>query len=670
MRAGRGEDPDSGNAGDSGCGPSGSVDDGGDRAVEMAGAIERPPLVRVLHNSTVTTPTAPTSENALSNVLPQRLSERTVGMLCVAAVVVFLAVKAAEPWVFLDTSQDLLAIRDCRELGRCVGHGAMTSVNPLVAGLIWIDTLSLLRSLGAGFSTIGLVIVALNACATLLVYGSAYKVSRSALASLVAAVLFHVWSTMGREHPILWAPAILPLPLAGWSAAVVGLMLDRRIRWALLGSISLSAAIDAHPVSAVLLLPWIVVLFAVSRRPLVSSVVSLASFVALPALVSPGAVRIHGNLALSHRTEVILFVSCAIALGMVARRWCSPVWVKGHAIVVWSCVAAASVLPVLMGLQLFGAPIETRYSLPAAAPCSLLFALILGKVARPFLRWTSLPPNGSLVAAGIFVLSHADKSLSRLSKPSLWTCANIEALAADPRFAERGFLGFFRHLRGPGATDLVPMLSALSHATQSGPSSDLLVVRQAPSIALQPPQGWSVIPLDAGAKAWFIERASILDNRQIQLCITTSGPAKSKCETLDTMRVESSNNGGFGTMAYPKIDGLSKLLRDVDADGPSGAHVTLEIPILVDEGGARRFIEICDAETRWSITNVQGIEFEGELPAQRVLLKSAGAAQGRIVMETNILPGRSYQIRGRLAPFLETEEHEGVIRYLNELTPR
>ena len=322
--------------------------------------------------------------------------------LAITAAACGILVGLAGPFsVHPDTLQDLLAAKDCAELGACAARGSVSRAGGLVNGAAFVHLLALGLPLGVGALWL----------AAWLLQGLAVGVLASR--SLTAPALLLALLVALQAEPALWNPTLLPLPTA---LLTVALLRARGHAAAAAIGLLLWASVEAYT-AALALMPAAAAVLALRSVPRAG--VALAVCGAAMLLGSPAAL---GSAATGVGAAVVASLPFAVVAPWLLRERLRRVATDAH------LLAVLVALPVLASAGMASAGLfEPRYLLPAAPAA----AMLLPELCRSRLRW--LPVAAAALVLAVALPGRAERLEGRAGA---WTMPELERLGGV--LAERG----------------------------------------------------------------------------------------------------------------------------------------------------------------------------------------------------------------------------------------
>ena len=526
------------------------------------------------------------------------------------------------PPVNLDTARDLLIARDL-SLGRDE-LPAIPSSFPharLLHGGLWLRLLSAGWRFGLPLGLFGQAVE----WASALSVGLTYLVARrrtGIAAALPGAALQLVLLHHVTERPVLWNPALLPLLVTAFAAAIVLHAESGGIVSLLLAGLFAGAATQAH-VLMVTLLPTLL-FSAVLRSGLMPAMAALGAF---GAAWSMGAeVASTGQLRLALGAPWLMAgLAGVVGVGLVARRKGLPAHQSTLALALLVGIAATALV------ARTATSFAPRYAAPLLGLGPLAIALVTGKTigaaVRKGRRALQIATIASLGVTTLVIVWGYRSWQRHPVDGAAWTLDDARRVARALRaegFSPRDLMNRLESPHSPRA--LLGAMLALDDGATGGLEASRrmdapLVFKTLEAAPALLPTGWKGIALEQGT-ALYRSRHSVVRNEALELCVETTGPSEKRCaETTPELRdVEA-----FSQRAYPSLAGEPP----VDLTRPFELRATL--PYRIPEGEGPVTIHTPGEGRRWRIESVEGSPSADGLPGQRVVL-GPGPAEGRIVL--------------------------------------
>jgi hypothetical protein len=366
----------------------------------------------------------------------------------------------------MDTARDLLLARDCAAGIACHFTGPPASLGDVRQGGTWIHVLEACLALHLSTPAIEIVVWGLAALAVGVFHGAASAAAGRTKAAFAALAFAAVLPWMV-GHPILWNPAMLPLPAvlffvalrasAGTAAASPAASApgDALQGLAPVGLLALATAVllDVHVVAVILLA--VTAAAALATRSLLAGLARLAFAAAIVAAfgwLSSREALSYDARSLGRHPGAVAAGACVLAgvAVFLAARWrrgATPDAVTRDA-----CLAYL-VLVVGGGIVAGASPVA-RYVVPIVPGLGLLFATGME-------RWAAAKAIATALLVLHAVVDVVHGNLRRGKGPTAeWTVPDAEACAA--RLAGLGFTahGAVHSLDAPGGRAFVSTVSS------------------------------------------------------------------------------------------------------------------------------------------------------------------------------------------------------------------
>lgn len=526
----------------------------------------------------------------------------------------------------LDTARDLLTARDCVFAGHCHGAGPRSSFGELMQGALWSHLLELHASLGLG-------LVALERVADLLIAAAAAVVPLVArrLGAPQHALTWALWlpaTLITCGYPRLWNPTPWPLVLVWTFLALLQAARTGGAAMFTVAAVALALAVDVHVATGVLVPLFVAVVVACARRPAVALPLAGAAMVAVLALDSPGAFAENRERLGPHAPAIAGGVIAAIVAGLYARRWFAGAGEqRARRVALAVCVHHGAVLIALSLIS--GHHLDPRYFAPIVTPAALLVSVWLD----PRVQRARRPGWWHALAIALVVGWHLQHWFELRGRPQ-FRLIDVEPIAAELYGRGLAFGDLYRHLRGPGAFDLISVLAALEpadgrRAGSDGP--DLLLLRARRDALPRPlPAGWSIVELAGSHVAVIVAYAPWVRSDPLTIC---RADERDGCEQFP-VAVERFAAGTLWTeRAYA---GIVDVPRRFAGAKSLVYRLSAQVP---EDGPARELVLFDDDCGRWSFVGTEA--------------RSLPLTPGPQVLEFTVTP-RS-RCRGWLPHFAEVE---------------
>jgi len=591
----------------------------------------------------------------------------------------------------LPFSEYLEQARRCVELDDCPSRGGRTGGLPLFHGASWIRLLSYSLRTGHDLTQVQSIVLALWVLSIPTTFFFLRRYLGLRAATLALGLYFPV-ILVGTNIPFLTYTNLLPLPLAVYYASVALFVEFRRTVFAAIAAVALAAAVSAE-LGSIVMLPFhlLLVLLTAERRVFAVGVVSL-SFAIPFCLDSMDSAREIARQIPTVRFAVGLAISGGI-VALVARvrpgAWLAPMSAPDRVRAVMTAALVYATWTIWLAcLILKNAPLTPWYFLPASFPFLFLLADRMGTLdARPAIVVAALEGLSLLLLAfardglallqlpvvlivTVFGIATTMRQVSRRRDRmprSVWPAVAISACAivlatgdVVARFKRGGaqaltlpeverlvpklysagysYPELLGSLQGPAADDLMALLTArnptaFTAAPQplSGEDPSLLVVK-VPNAAIPQTQGViAAVPID-GSRSVIAVRGgrSYLDWTRMRRCrwtIDWNGPSSYRCAEPRRDRPVPQN---WPYVEFSDVPSPSETAPDHAYDW----SVRYAVPVRTPGLGVPHIVRTANEwPATWRIVRVDGVEFEGALPAEEIRLPDTRAASGVVELE-------------------------------------
>ncbi len=564
-----------------------------------------------------------------------------------------LSLQATTPPISADTARDLLLARDCAGGLGC--HGPITSFDGLVQGAGWIRLLALLRGLGpVAIHRLLIVADAASVGAMLLLA----RRTLTARAARIAAIAFGVAIGPVIGYPLLWNPAIAPLPVVAFAAALYAYA-ARRGAAPLLGAvIALACLIESH-IGYVAYAPLLLVaVLALADRPWATLAATVAAIAGIELLVSREAMAVAVRV-LSHAAAAVpVVILCAVACVVVVRRrpWVAALAPERRAALL-TLAAVPYAFATALPLALVGHEVASRYFAPALAPGAIWIGARVARAPRWVVR--VLAAVAALAAVAPTLVIRAAHRIIETPVSPAYDMGDAQRIAATLGRDGFAYADLRRGLRGPAAFDLLGALAAVWPDPFAPParSDDVRVLWVRGTGA---PPDFSALPSGDGDSILIGPIASWLQPERMQACVGDRCIALPRA-AFDAVRPARS-------LCYPRLDAIDALARG--QRGP--LHLVQRIPVAISGTDPARVLQTfgdpADHLPAWRITRVDGVEHRGALPGSCVTLIAGSSRTGSVelVLDLDRASDRVFLV----ASYLETRPDEQSTRDALAPSPR
>lgn len=566
------------------------------------------------------------------------------GLIVVSALFVWLVATRVGPPVHDDTARDLLQAVACSngniELCKRGPHTSFAGYQ----GALWPRFLVLGHELRISLQSMQLAILAFTAIGAGIAAAATRRLFDDDLAFLTTSVSFVGLSLFATQYPIYWNPSLLPLPLAIFTWALLEHSRSGRAWTALVASLALALAVDLHIVCLVFVPLLVVSVTASAQKPLSALTLAFVGFCSSLGVVSPLTWSINLSALGGSGTLMMALPITCVGLGMAVR----PRWLAS------SATLRSFVLVALMTGWLAIPAISDRWEGRYTAPSIPAVSIALGW-ALVRLRTAT---NRALASAGIGLI--------------LWRLANVTEAHHDPeqfnlldisRIASAaedrgvgGDNGFFR-LEGLSMPELASLV-AFSRLGEAGRATFLAVSTQRAALPSPTPKEWELLNLGSDRVA--ILRGlghPFLRREDVEACyIPLASGAEARC-----MRPQLPRSGTM--LAFPPIPEFAARFGPEEFANLGPFRAEFSLPIDTHAPGSDHVIDLSDVDENWQFEAVEGVSFEGALPARRIVVK-ANSGEGRLKVARDFPAG---SMGSHWPPIIiETLAEESELRRLYE----
>ena len=405
-----------------------------------------------------------------------------------------------------------------------------------------------------------------------------------------------------------WNPTLLPLPIAIFTWALVDHARTGRATTGVVAAIAAAVSCDLHLVCTSLVPLLLVVNVASARRLGLANVLVLLAFV-LPLWFAAPNTWANNLEVLDERAPALLGVvlPLATAVGLVLRGPSRKVGPGVRSAVVLGAMSAWFVVATWNG-GLVG-----RYLAPALPAAAIGLGWFFQRMP---LDWRGI----ARVCVGVWVITTVPKhaGLGRRPEAGRWTLEDISRIGAALAENRWGGPSLWQRIGGLEGDELATLV-AISREHPSPAEGSMTITRVGRSeLPPQAPTGWKVVELEGGDVAVLQPIRSALVRDQVEVC------------SFVEERMHACERGPFvpdaSVFQFPPLQALFGAVL------PADDRFRLEFRFEIDGTGMAtpHVVEIVDADPHWRITKIEGVSFEGELPARRVTLRPS-TGKGRIV---------------------------------------
>lgn len=590
-------------------------------------------------------------------------------------------------------SEYLTQARRCAELGDCPSRGGRTGALPIFHGALWIRLLVHSLQPGHDQTWVQSIILATWLLSIPTTFLLVHRYAGLRAAALAVGLYFPV-ILVGTDIAMFTYTNLLPLPFAVYYLALAACAESRRAGFGVIGSVALALAVSAE-LASIVMLPFHVFFVALlARRPLAAVVLSGLAFAVTFGLESTDAALEILRQIPTWRFAVAAAVSGGAMLlaARASRRVldaASSASERVRIVMTAALIYSAIVMWIVCVLLMRNAP-GPRYFLPAAFPFLYLVAERMGALGtRATLAIAGLAALslGMLISPAatlarlvlqvpVFLLTsaYAIAELVRLVRrrrpperavwPAVTVCGFALLLAGADRViaARRGddqrltmrdaerlvpalyAAGFtypelLASLQGPAADDLMALLTERDPAAFSpsprplaAPAGSLLVIK-VPADAVGRTQGViAALPVDHGRSAIVVrDETSFLDWTRLRRCDWRGRGDGARSDGCEEPRRDQPLPHNW---PYVHFGPVPPGAAGASAERTVAGAVRYEVPIRTPGHGVAHVIRTGNEwPARWQIVAVEGVPFEGALPAKEVRLPDREPASGRLILE-------------------------------------
>ncbi|RMG15691.1 MAG: hypothetical protein D6729_12185 [Deltaproteobacteria bacterium] len=503
----------------------------------------------------------------------------------------------------LDTARDLLLARDALEGLALHLRGPNASAIGLAHGASWIDFITVVWGASGSVAILEAAVLGTWLLGALSIYGILGRLTPASEA-VTAALLFLGAAPLLAEYPILWNPSATPLPvLMAWGAGIA-LYRHGSVRDAVLLGIWTALAADTHLACSLLFfLALPAVALYTRRRPVLGLLAYVGSVALTWVLFSPEALRT--NLEILYGRALLwplLGAGAALFLaGLVLRRR-QPARPERSA-AVWTVLALllAAAVAAASSSSYFFAP---RYLLSFLPP--LVWAPIAAAraAARRLGRGWIVPATGLPLAALLLSIAAEGRAAGGI----LWTLRDAERMAQV--FESRGdsYESLLLALEAPQQRLLIGTLAAFLpwDAALAPPPRETVLVLPVPEAFDSSGRPWPRVPLSRGGSALIVRHPGRVHRDPIWRCDAHG------CQAA-TVRTRPFPDG------RPAFLHRHPIVRPYRGLG-FGPGDRFRLSIAAGPEQHLRVIDPPQLPCRWRIVGIEGVPYEGTLPARRVRL--------------------------------------------------
>lgn len=525
---------------------------------------------------------------------------------------VWLLLISHTPDLMADTARDLLFARDCSKLGQCLTVGAKTSFSQWYQGGTWFQLIAAIQLLGGGVRALQVTVIVLDALSC----GAWYLFLSRHFGGFMPVLASLFWlgalGYMG-DHSLLWNPSGMALPVVLASAGLLVFAVTRSLLALCVAVFWTGLGMGFHVDCATLLPVELVAAILATRRPWLAELSVLGAF--LLGLLPTSLEAARANLVFVLESGVKIPILLAILVLFVAPRFARDRFWRAStgARIAW--LAGGAILPSVLGLgwlALHGHEVAMRYTYPALPAALALVALGVDEACRWATRRRG--PTARTVLAGACGVVGLCGGI-RTERPR-WTSADARAIAAKLTASGYSYDAARWHVQGPATWSIITAIGPYMPPPRKPPlpldMPDILMLRPAPAGAkadsLLHPRGRPPVYLHS-IRPW-------LDIAHGRACIRPAHAApdvEARCQKLDK-RMEAVQGFRYRSRKYPRLYNTSQRAPYV---------VRFVIPVHPSGDDARRYIWVFNRSRNcpWQIVSVNGLSYEGRLPARAIVLE-------------------------------------------------
>jgi len=249
-----------------------------------------------------------------------------------------------------------------------------------------------------------------------------------------------------------------------------------------------------------------------------------------------------------------------------------------------------------------------------------------------------------------------------------WSMQETEKLARFLYGQKETYGGLVKHLKSPELWHLLGALAIhepLTAKPARAPKQDLLVIKlEENQLPRRVPRSWRLLRLGRQKVAIVRPLRSWFDWNDMMVCTmpVKEGGKHKRCRAakLEKMEERASGHFLFASRYYPR-------LRDVPAySGPLPYKRTYSIALSIKDKSPGRVINLPpdDGGCRYLIEKIEGLSYKGTIPSSQVVIRSSGAAGGRLSISIIYGIKGCPKIKDRIFPpfILETALAEKALR--------
>jgi len=531
-----------------------------------------------------------------------------------------------------DGVRDQLLARDCVELGRCHTVGPAASVPGFFQGAAWVDLLVAVRLAGGDEAAARTVVLVLLTLAVAILFQTLWHWLRPSIA-LPAAFLLLAALCLDEYPSQLINPSVAVFPDTLTCLGLLAYGLSAQPRYLMIAAFALGLALGVHTGSLSLIPSFLMIATLAHPRPVGSA--WLATSLVLGTYMATSSTAVIANLhSLTSSMHLLPVVGTMVGL-VVCAMWCGPrfrrlswearAWVV--LVITLSPVAAGLLWLVFWQQHSFG----FTYLHPALTPAAVLGGALLVAPFRHLRGPSSLQwiPSGAAVA-GLAVIGWV---LTSGHKREMWSVADARAIAAQASAQGWQHEDLIFRTQSVDCRELVVGMSLAAPAPTRArrESRQQLQIARVPSAAAASLGDLGhVVALCDGNIAMLRTIDSWMLQTGDRSCLQpVAGTEAGVCSIVSQDRGDAFDPDRFLFLSrsFPEIHNLEL---------PLPYREVYEIPLFA-ESGQSRDLTVLDSSSNsacsWRITRVEGLAYDGKLPAVHIRLHAGDEIHGKLVLE-------------------------------------
>lgn len=569
--------------------------------------------------------------------------------------------------VYNETTEDMLLGRDGEVFGIFNG-GCGTTFPGIRQPELFTRFLAATFAIGLGPVGQQVIMILITALSLALFDRAARKHFGEDIGWVPAAVLLPIM-LMVFVYPIATPGYLCPPTLVASTLGLLYLATTGTTRAACICGMGVAFAGEFHVIGLLGVPVFAMTLFLACRQPIRGPLLGIASAIAAASLMSFNGWVNNAITILRHPEVVALATGALIVVVLIGIRW-RPSWQKLDVgqrrrfllLVIVGSVAAE----VMAGAVITRKTAMPHYFLFAFPALAILAGLGLRRLRRFGAAWRVVALAIPMLVLSAHLLFGAMWRFGMTTGTvSLPNYAMREAEILARHFWAKGYTlpDVQRHLRGPHSLDLIGGISVFA-PTADGPferpMSDVRVVtfskRYRPDGAI--PDGGEEVDLGYGRSSWLLPLDGWVRLAPSRACFEPlAGRTERDCVEIESASIE--YTGSFRDLRDRSFPALRKARPGID--GGFSRNFTWELPVEITGDDPERHIDIVGlvGTAPWMIARVEGVAYQGDLPARHVVIERSGGRSGRIVLAPapSRLPLREYP-----PDFLETRPGETALR--------